>query len=169
VEKLLDFAAPTAVAFGPDGNLYVGSTSGQLGRFTLNDNYDKVVSSVVSTIDPTRGIHSIAFDPLETAELGNNINVYISTSRIFHLEPRNSFGNGINGKIQTVKGANLDIVTDIVTGLPVSELDHAVRESRLHSTYKMLFHFSITRLFSHVFVGQRHLLWRQWGTVHCRR
>jgi IPT/TIG domain/Glucose / Sorbosone dehydrogenase len=133
VEKLLDFATPTTVCFGPDGNLYVGSTSGQLGRFTLNDNYDKVVSSVISTIDPTRGIHSIAFDPLETAQLGNNINVYISTSRIFHLEPRNSFGNGINGKIQTVKGANLDIVTDIVTGLPVSELDHAVRASRHRS------------------------------------
>jgi IPT/TIG domain/Malectin domain len=127
INKLTTFANPTAVNFGPDGKLYVANTKGQLGRFVLNDSYDTVVSSVIATIgDGTRGIHCIAFDPMETAELGDNLSVYISTSFIFHKQPNNSAGLGVNGKIQTVKGANLDIVTNIITGLPVSELDHSV-------------------------------------------
>jgi len=32
----------------------------------------------------------------------------------------------INGKISKASGANLDIITDIVTGLPVSDHDHGV-------------------------------------------
>jgi IPT/TIG domain/Malectin domain len=126
VQKLLDFITPTAVCFGPDGKLYVASTKGQLGRFTLNDSYDAVVSSVITTVEQGRGIHGIAFDPMETPELGANINVYISTSKIFHKEAPNTSGGGVNGKIQKVSGANLEIVTNVITGLPVSELDHSV-------------------------------------------
>jgi Malectin domain/IPT/TIG domain len=126
VQKLMDFVTPTAVCFGPDGKLYVASTKGQLGRFTLNDSYDTVVSSVITTVEQGRGIHGIAFDPMETPELGANINVYISTSKIFHKEAPNTSGGGINGKIQKVSGANLEIVTNVITGLPVSELDHSV-------------------------------------------
>jgi glucose/arabinose dehydrogenase len=112
--------------YRPDGRLYIGNTKGQLGKITLNDNFDAVVSSVISTIvSADRGIHGIAFDPLESADV-QNPTIYVSTSDIFHGESRSSFGLAINGKIQTVKGANLDKVTDIVTGLPVSELDHAV-------------------------------------------
>jgi IPT/TIG domain len=125
-QKLLDFATPTAVAFGPDGKLYVANTKGQLGRFTLNDSFDAVVNSIVTTVEQGRGIHGIAFDPMETADLGVNINVYITTSKIFHKEAPNTSGSGINGKIQKVRGANLEIVTNVVTGLPVSELDHSV-------------------------------------------
>jgi IPT/TIG domain len=125
-QKLLDFATPTSVCFGPDGKLYVANTKGQLGRFTLNDSYDAVVNSVITTVEQGRGIHGIAFDPMETADLGVNINVYITTSKIFHKEAPNTSGGGINGKIQKVRGANLEIVTNVVTGLPVSELDHSV-------------------------------------------
>lgn len=124
--KLLDMEDPTAVAFGPDSKLYVGNLKGQLGKYTLNDSYDSVLSSVITTINPNRGIHGIAFDPLDDADTLNPT-VYISTSDIFHNEAQNSIGDAINGKIQTVQGANLDIVTDIVTGLPVSGLDHSVR------------------------------------------
>lgn len=126
ITKLTDFVSPTSVAFGPDGKLYVGNTKGQLGKFTLNDSFDTVVNSVITTIvSSARGIHGIAFNPMESADVINPT-VYISTSDIFHGESRSSFGNAINGKIQAVQGANLDSVTDLVTGLPVSELDHAV-------------------------------------------
>lgn len=127
IQQLMEFDNPTAVAFGPDGKLYVGSTNGALGRFTLNDSYDAVVGSTIITIGQYKCIHGIAFDPMETAEMGITLSVYISTSDIFHGEYRNSFGNAINGKVQTVKGANLDQITDIVTDLPVSDLDHSVR------------------------------------------
>ena len=124
--KLLDMEDPTAVAFGPDSKLYVGNLKGQLGKYTLNEKFDMVLNSVITTINPNRGIHGIAFDPLEDADILNPT-VYFSTSDIFHNEPRNSIGDAVNGKIQTVTGANLDIVADIVTGLPVSGLDHSVR------------------------------------------
>jgi hypothetical protein len=123
--KLLDIEDPTAVAFGPDSKLYVGNLKGQLGKYTLNDSFDAVLSSVIRTIDPNRGIHGITFDPLEDTNTLNPT-IYISTSDIFHNEARNSIGDAVNGKIQIVRGANLDIVNDIVTGLPVSGLDHAV-------------------------------------------
>jgi hypothetical protein len=125
-EKVLDMPNPTAVAFGPDGKLYVGTMN---GRFTLNDSYDKVLGSVIAELGTQRVIHGIAFDPLETAELGPNLNVYIVTADIFHGESQNSFGKAINGKIQAVQGANLDVVVDIIIGLPVSDLDHSVSRS----------------------------------------
>ena len=124
--KLLDMEDPSSVAFGPDSKLYVGNLKGRLGKYTLNENFDVVLSSVITTIDPNRGIHGIAFDPLDDGDTLNPT-VYISTSDIFHNEARNSIGDAVNGKIQTVRGANLDIVADIVTGLPVSALDHSVR------------------------------------------
>jgi Malectin domain/IPT/TIG domain len=125
-EKVLDMPNPTAAAFGPDGKLYVGTTHGKLGRFTLNDSYDKVLGSVIAELGTERGIHGIAFDPLETAERGTDLTVYVATADIFHGESKNSFGKAINGKIQAVRGANLEVVVDIVVGLPVSDLDHSV-------------------------------------------
>jgi IPT/TIG domain len=124
--KLMDIVDPTAVAFGPDSKLYVGTLSGQLAKITLNENFDTVIGSVVATINATRGIHGIAFDPLDSADTLNPT-VYISTSDIFHRQGNNSVGDAVNGKIQTVRGANLDQIADIVTGLPVSALDHSVR------------------------------------------
>jgi IPT/TIG domain len=135
--RLLGMEDPTAVAFGPDLKLYVGNLKGQLGKYTLNENFDAVLSSVITTIDPNRGIHGIAFDPLDDADTLNPT-VYISTSRIFHNEARNSIGDAVNGKIQTVRGANLDMVADIVTGLPVSGLDHSVRARNLFFLYTLI-------------------------------
>ena len=124
--KLFDIEDPTAVVFGPDSKLYVGNLKGKLGKYTMNSQFDTVISSIVTTINQYRGIHGIAFDPLDNAGTVNPT-VYISTSDIFHNEGQNSFGDAINGKIQAVSGANLDVITDVVTGLPVSSLDHSVR------------------------------------------
>jgi IPT/TIG domain/Malectin domain len=127
-QPLLSIDLPTAVAFGPDGKLYVGSESGNLTRLTLNDAYDGVVDMKMVNISggSKRAILGIAFDPLETPEMGSNINVYISTSLMLQNWAQNSAGDGINGKVQRVWGANLENIADVVTGLPVSRYDHAV-------------------------------------------
>jgi IPT/TIG domain len=123
--KLMSFEAPTAIAFGPDSKLYVGSYNGMLAKITLNESFDKVLSSTVVTVERYRGIHGIAFDPLDNANTSNPT-VYVTMSNIYHDEAQNSFGEAINGKVLAVSGALLDVVTEIVTGLPVSSADHSV-------------------------------------------
>jgi Glucose / Sorbosone dehydrogenase/IPT/TIG domain len=44
----------------------------------------------------------------------------------FHGSPTSTSGQSINGKISVARGSNLDIVEDIITGLPVSDHDHGV-------------------------------------------
>jgi ribosomal protein L35AE/L33A len=124
ISKIMNFVKPTALAFGPDGKLYVATQEGKLSRITLNDAYDTVVDSVTATIDPTRVILGVTFDPTEPA--GPNLSVYITSSLIYHGERKSTSGNAISGKIQRVRGANLDIVTNVVTALPSSQIDHTV-------------------------------------------
>lgn len=80
---LMEIENPTAVGFGPDGYLYVGTQYGSLSRVTLNDSYDSVIDIFTKMISPERSILGIAFNPLETHET-SDISVYISTSTTFH-------------------------------------------------------------------------------------
>jgi hypothetical protein len=105
---------PTRAAFGPDGRLYVGTINGKLARLTLNEDFTQVVGAVVSTVANYRLIGGIAFDPMELNATFPS--VYISHSFLFHGEWRSSFGNAINGKVSRVSDANLDQITDIITG-----------------------------------------------------
>jgi hypothetical protein len=90
----------------------------------LNEDFTAVVSSVtVQVLTNDRAILGLAFDPMDTSP---NPTVYCTSSKLFHGEWRDTFGNAINGKILAISGANLDIVTEVITGLPVSEADHAV-------------------------------------------
>ena len=120
--KLLDLTQPTSAEFGPDGKLYVGTSKGTLAKITLNNKYTSVVSLVQSIVQPDRAILGIAFDPMDAGDAMPP--VYISSSLLFHGESKSSSGTAINGKISRVSGANLDIVEDIITGLPVCDLDH---------------------------------------------
>ena len=119
--KLTDFSAPAVGEFGPDGKLYVATTDGRVAKMTLNDDFTQVVSTVVSEATPGRAILGMAFDPMDT---GPNPPVYISSSDIFHGDKSSSSGGAINGKVVRVSGANLDVVEDIITGLPVQDGDH---------------------------------------------
>jgi hypothetical protein len=121
-----DIAAPTSAAFGTDGKLYVGTLYGYLARLTLDDTFTKVTSSVIAQVAPFRAILGIAFNPMQTEGLSD---VYITTSFFFHGESKSSSGQSINGNVKKVSGANLDVIVDIVTGLPVSDHDHGKFET----------------------------------------
>ena len=119
-----NFGNPGSVAFGPDSKLYVGSKTGKIAKISFQgDSFTNTAAVVVSTVESGRHILGIAFDPLDTKP---NPTVYCSSSEMFHDEWRNSIGDAINGKILAVNGANMDSVTEVITGLPVSELDHGV-------------------------------------------
>jgi hypothetical protein len=122
---LLDFSQPTSAAFGPDGKLYVGSIKGILAKITMNHNFTYVTGMVTSIVQPDRAILGIAFDPMDA---GNpNPPIYISSSKLFHGGNLSSSGSAINGKVNRISGANLDVVEDIVTGLPVCDGDHGTQ------------------------------------------
>jgi hypothetical protein len=133
--KLMDFGQVTTGEFGPDGKLYVGTVKGKLGKITMNADYTAVLGSVVSTVQFDRAILGITFDPMDA---GNpNPPVYITSSLLFHGEIKSSSGTSINGKVSKVTGANLDVVTDVVTGLPVSDLDHGTLYSIFCDTVQL--------------------------------
>ena len=92
----------------------------------MNDSFTKVVSILVSEVSPGRFILGIAFDPLETELHNPNPTIYCSSSALFHGEESNSGGAAVNGKVHAVTGSNMDVVTDIITGLPISDHDHGV-------------------------------------------
>ena len=122
--KLYTLRSVTTGAFGPDGKLYLGTYYGLLARLTLNENYTSVIDSVVVSITsaPQRAILGIAFDP---NDIGRTYPpVYCTSSQFFHKNPNSSSGLSINGMIHKVSGANLDIVEDVIVGLPVSDHDH---------------------------------------------
>ena len=120
--RLMDFVQPTSVEFGPDGKLYVGTLKGSLAKITLNADYTSVVSIVESVVQFDRAILGIAFDPMDAGEALPP--VYISSSLLFHNESKSSSAHAVNGKISRISGANLDVIEDVVTGLPVCDLDH---------------------------------------------
>ena len=121
-KSLMDFSQPTSAAFGPDGKLYIGSIKGTLAKVKMDSDYTYVISVVSAVVQPDRAILGIAFDPMDA---GNPIPpVYISSSQLYHGESKSSSGTAINGKVSRVIGANLDVVEDIVSGLPVCDSDH---------------------------------------------
>jgi len=89
----------------------VGSTSGQIGVFTLDDDFN-TISSVVSMVSKWRAITGMAFDPMDTSD---NPDVYFSNSYFYHGESNSSSGEAVNGKVSKASGANLDIITNIIT------------------------------------------------------
>jgi hypothetical protein len=122
---LFGIDSPTVVKFGPDRNLYIGTIQGKLARVTLNDDYTAVVSSVVATVANFRCILGIAFDPVKGVTQAFP-DVYITTSFFFHGSPTSSSGQSVNGNVKKISGANLDVIVDVITGLPVSDHDHGV-------------------------------------------
>jgi IPT/TIG domain/Glucose / Sorbosone dehydrogenase len=52
--------------------------------------------------------------------------VYFTSNRFFHKGNMSSSGLTVSGKIRRASGPNLETVIDIVTGLPVSDLDHGL-------------------------------------------
>lgn len=123
------------IKYGPDGRLYCGSMKNNLHALRLNKAL-VVAKMFTKEIQDNwrRWILGLAFNPSDT-----NIKLYFSTSTVFWKQysfiPDDAVG-WKNGKIQsvTMSGPNGDFnndVADVVTGLPVSNHDHAVVRSLL--------------------------------------
>lgn len=121
-KKLYNVEKPLRTKFGPDGRLYISNGEGQIIRLTLDDDCNIIDSLVAQVVDDERYITGLAFDPTDT----DPTRVYFAHNLFFHGGTSSTSGNGINAKISAARGVDLSVVTDIVSGLPVADLDHGI-------------------------------------------
>ncbi len=120
---------PSSVAFGPDERLYVATSDGIIEALTLNGNGDVIAVQNITAIRDLglfpntfgsrfyRAILGLGFSPLEGPD---NFAIYVSHSPLYTPE-------NFPGKVSILrKSTNFSFVEDLVTGLPVSDHDHAV-------------------------------------------
>lgn len=119
---LVSIDLPATAEFGPNGDLYVGTTDGHLARFTLNEDHTAVLGSVISLVAPGRSITGLTFDPMD--QNIENPACYVTTNKFFHGESSSFIGDAIGGDIRKLTGANFETVEMLVTGLPQSDHDH---------------------------------------------
>lgn len=113
---------PTCVATGPDGHIYVGTQTGAIMKLELNEKYEVIRNTTSYTVATSsssfRSILGIAFNPMDTS---SNPTVYVAHATLFHGKLES-----FNGRVSEVSGSKLQNIKDIVSGLPVSDLDHGV-------------------------------------------
>ncbi len=113
--KEVGIVAPTTMAFGPDGRLYVGQLDGPLLALRLEDN----VIVDAATIAPTgvfEHVLGLAFNP---AEPPDPVTLYVSHTVLFAGEA----GAPYPGTISRLVAPDYQPV-DVISGLPVSTVEH---------------------------------------------
>lgn len=123
VEGILAVGALDLVAaVGPRAAYSVTQRATVADGFVTIEFIAKIQNPFVSAIEILPLLLGIAFDPMDAGL--SNPPVYCTSNLFFHGEYKSSSGQAINGKVHRVSGANLDVVENVITGLPVSDHDH---------------------------------------------
>ncbi len=118
--------APTQAAWGPDGRLYVGSDRGTITIYTFNDDYAVTNTQAVNTVAAlaNKSILGLAFNPLD---LPSPVKLYVGHSELFANGGGPFSGtSSYNGQVSVLTGPSFNAAQPLITGLPVSNHDHAV-------------------------------------------
>ena len=107
--------APTTLAFGPDGRLYVGQQNGRIVALTL-DRGVAVATEVIAGEDVFGEVLGIAFNPTDGPE---PVTLYVSHTQLY----RGLEGPAYAGAVARLV-APVFAPVDIVSGLPVSAAEH---------------------------------------------
>ncbi|GJM20401.1 MAG: hypothetical protein DHS20C15_03160 [Planctomycetota bacterium] len=118
---------PTAIAWGPDGRLYIATRTGRLAAFEFDEDYNvlsqALYDGVVST-DPHRETLGIAFNPYDPP---SPVRVYLAHSELFAQGGGSFVGESpYPGFVSYVEGPNFDTPVTLISGLPSSNHDHGV-------------------------------------------
>ena len=116
VEGEPDISAPTTLAFGPDGRLYVGQLDGAVIAFTL-DAMEVVKRDVIAEPDVLQNVLGIAFSPTDPPA---PVTIYVSHSEVL-AGPE---GAPFSGTVSKLDAPRYEPV-EIITGLPTSSAEHA--------------------------------------------
>ena len=106
--------------WGPDGRLYVGSRSGELRIITFDDNYNVISVDIITTLRDQLGTNDemlgLTFNPHDAPD---PVKIYLSSGDLYSP-------GGYPGQVTVLTGPNFDTAVPLITGLPVSGIDHNV-------------------------------------------
>jgi mono/diheme cytochrome c family protein/glucose/arabinose dehydrogenase len=110
----------TCVEMGPDHHLYAGTDDGRIFRYVIAANGTLESQQIITSLQDTQGasrlLTGFCFDPSSTA---NHLVMWASHGFYsFHDSP------DFSGKISRLSGKNLELVQDVIVGLPRSVRDH---------------------------------------------
>lgn len=125
-DLILGVSQPTAGAWGPDGRLYVTSLDGHVTAYTFDEDYELLDSATYAGVSAltnheTLGIALNPFDPPEPVKL------YVAHGdHYLHGGATPTEFSPYTGQISVLTGPDFDAPVPLVTGLPVSNHDHAL-------------------------------------------
>lgn len=144
------FGQIASAVYGPDGRLYLGTTKSRVLALAVSKDHvvtHQCVRSIGGSIP--RSVLGLAFSPFST-----KLKLYFTTSTIFWKDKGMSFADGwTNGKIETIEFSKVHLEDihphwknqvcahnqqELVTGLPVSGLDHAVNKLQFLADGRLL-------------------------------
>ena len=117
------FDNPVAGTFGPDGRLYVANQFGLIRAYTFDNDYNVIDTQDITAITDLADSGStlgITFNPFEQVAPGETPTLYVSQSFLFRATTE------FESNVLTLTGPNHSVVTEIITGLPVSGFDHGI-------------------------------------------
>ena len=115
-------AAPTALAFGPDGRLYVADNAGRIQALTINAATQTVTAiEEISTNTDLLEVYGIAFDPDDASSPPP---VYVTNTVSGFGDAGQAPPGAYSGKVTKISGAGYNTITDVITGLPVGNSGH---------------------------------------------
>jgi cysteine-rich repeat protein len=110
-------ANPTALAWGPDGRLYVATVSGPIHALTFDHETRAVVRDDVSSSLAGRLVLGLTVDPESTPE-----DVVLWAG---HSDVQQSSGDANSGMVSRLSGPLLATRRDVITGLPRAIANHS--------------------------------------------
>jgi len=106
---------PTAMAFGPDGNLYTTDLFGGVHRLTIGPDHQVVSDQRIGVLGSRLAL-GIAIDPRSTP---SDVSVWVA-----HSSPVTNHGVVDTGMVTRLSGPALSVRQDVITGLPRSYANH---------------------------------------------
>ncbi len=126
VDVLTTLTGPTVAALGPDGRVYVGSAFGRIVAYELDDDFGIVSTQTIGTLESasSSAILGLAISPFSDS---NPVRLYVAHSQLYANGGSCFEGfSPYSGRVSILSGPSFDVIEPLVTGLPVSNQDHAV-------------------------------------------
>ena len=136
--KKWDIPTITGIVYGPDHNFYISSLNGLVYRFKMKQDLEVEDICHGESVGENRAVLGMAFNPANKEP-----DLYVASSVLdwkvkFKLSGPLAWANGKVHLLRPSSENCIDIVKDVITGLPVSNHDHGInqmvfgQDGRLH-------------------------------------